>query len=127
MDRGAEHHAVAAQHGRIDHLRAGEPVLDVHDLRLDVALTLLGGMVFGILGEVAVGARLLDILDHLRAFDGFEALQVRHQPLMAFGQHRHLVDRRHNAFPSVPRQDQRGGVSFHLVAPVCAGELLFER
>jgi hypothetical protein len=47
----------------IDHQRAAQPVLDVGDGRLDLALPLLGGMIFGILRQVAVGARFLDRVD----------------------------------------------------------------
>src|SRR3546814_6307234 len=47
VDGRAEHHLVAAEHRRIDHLRARQAVLDVGDHRLDLALPLLGGMKIG--------------------------------------------------------------------------------
>ncbi len=49
-DGRAEHDLVARERGRIDDLRAGHPILDLGDLRLDLALPLLGGMVLGVFG-----------------------------------------------------------------------------
>ncbi len=74
-DGRAEHDLVARQRRRIDDDGAGELVLELHHLRLDMALALLGGMVFGVLRQVAVGARGLDILDVLRPLDLFEVAQ----------------------------------------------------
>jgi hypothetical protein len=37
-------------------------------MRFDLALPLLGGVIFGVFRKVAVGARFLDRLDDLRAF-----------------------------------------------------------
>ncbi len=51
--------------GRIDDLRAAHLVLEVGDLRLDLALAFLGGVVFGVLRQIAVRARFLDRFDDL--------------------------------------------------------------
>ena len=50
----------------IDHLRAGDLVLQLNQSALDEALALLGGVVFGVLREVAVRARFGDGGDHRR-------------------------------------------------------------
>ena len=39
--------------------------------RLDLALALLGGMIFGIFAKIAMGARVLDRLDDLGPLDVF--------------------------------------------------------
>ena len=80
----------------IDHHRPAEPVLDIGDLRLDLALALLGGMIFGILGKVAMAARFLDRVDDRRPLDRLQVTDVVLQLLIALGQHRQLVDRRHS-------------------------------
>ena len=66
-DGRAEHHLVARQRRRIDDHRAAQTVLEVGDGRLDLALALLGRMIFGIFAQVAVRARDLDRLDDRRA------------------------------------------------------------
>ena len=101
MDGGAEHHLVAGKALGIDHHRPAEAVLDLGDLRLDLALALLGGMIFGILGKVAVRARFFDRVDDRRPLDGLEVPNVAVQLLIAFGQHRHLVHGRHPIQPFV--------------------------
>ena len=53
--------------GRVDDLRVGELGLDLGDAALDEALPLLGRVVVGVLGQVAVRARLGDRADHRRA------------------------------------------------------------
>ena len=42
-----------------------------------MALALLGGMIFGILGKVAMRARFLDRVDDRRALDGLEVADFR--------------------------------------------------
>jgi hypothetical protein len=76
-----EDHAVAAGVLRdVDHLGARDPVLDLEDAALDVRLLVLGRVVLGVLGEVAVRARLGDLLHDLRTLDRLEALQLLLQP-----------------------------------------------
>ena len=94
-DGRAEHDLVARQGRRIDHHRAAQLVLDVGDHRLDLALALLGRMIFGVLGEVAVRARFLDRLDDRRTLDRFQVPHLVVQLAVALGQHRHLVGSRH--------------------------------
>ena len=55
-----------------------------------MALPLLGGVIFGVLGKVAMSARFLDRVDDLGPLQ-LEALHVLGQLAMAFRQHRHLV------------------------------------
>src|SRR3546814_11881899 len=66
-DLRAEHDLVAAKHRRVDHLGARQAVLDIGDHCLDLALPLLGGMVFGIFRQIAVSPSLLDRLDDRRS------------------------------------------------------------
>jgi hypothetical protein len=80
--------------GRVDHQRAAELVLDVGDHRLDLALAFLGRVIFRILRKVAMRARFLDGVDHLGPF-GFQTRQLVVEHPVPHGQHRHLVDRRH--------------------------------
>src|SRR3990172_7667651 len=61
-DGGAEHHLVALELGGIDNLGAAELVLEVGHARLGDALLLLGGVVLGVLGEIAVGPGVGDQL-----------------------------------------------------------------
>src|SRR3569623_1042216 len=93
-DGRAEHHLVARQVLGIDDLGATQFVLDVGDRRLYLALTLLGGMVFGVFRQIAMRARFLDRLDDLGALL-FQPAQIRGELLIALLQHRHLLDGRH--------------------------------
>ncbi len=68
-----------------------ELVLEVGDARLGDALLLLGGMIFGILRQIAVGARFGDLLDDARALDGLEILDLSLKRSIALRGHRHLV------------------------------------
>jgi hypothetical protein len=62
-----------------------------------MTLPLLGGMIFGIFGKVAVGAGFLDRRDHLGALDGLEPAELLREHPVPLGQHRHLLDRRHHS------------------------------
>src|SRR5262249_39936565 len=59
----AERDAVAREFRDVDDLGARELVLELGDARLVVRLRLLGRVVFGILRQVAVGARIGNLLD----------------------------------------------------------------
>src|SRR5205807_2564780 len=54
LDGGAEHHPVARQPTHVDHLRPGQAIFQHLDAPLDVRLLLLGGVVLGVLAQVAV-------------------------------------------------------------------------
>ena len=58
---------VAGQLGYVDHVGARELVLKLGDAALVERLLLLGGMIFGILRQVAVRARVGDLLNDARA------------------------------------------------------------
>ncbi len=81
----------------------------IGDLRLDLALALLGGVIFGILGEIAMGARFLDRVDDRRALDRLQMTDVALQLLIALGQHGQLVDRSHfnSCLSSKTRSERR--------------------
>jgi hypothetical protein len=53
-DRRAELDLLARQFRDVDHLGAGDLVLDLGDLAFDPALTLLGGMILGVFRQVAM-------------------------------------------------------------------------
>jgi hypothetical protein len=65
-------------------------------VRLDLALALLGRVIFGIFRQIAVGAGFLDRVDDLRPLDRFQVPDLGLELLIALGQHRHLIDRRHS-------------------------------
>jgi putative YhbY family RNA-binding protein len=61
LHRRAEHHAVVVvEQLRVDDLRVGELRLELDDAALDEALALARRLVLGVLGDVALGARLGD-------------------------------------------------------------------
>ena len=60
----------------VDHLGAGQFVLELGDAPLVQGLRFLGGMIFGILGKIAVRARFRDRLDDARTLDLLAPLQL---------------------------------------------------
>src|SRR5262249_17453403 len=102
---GAELDGVARQLGDVDHGGAGDLVLDLGEPTLDEALALARGMIFGVLREVAVLARLRDRLDDRRALDKLQMLRLFLQPGIALRSHRDLV---HANVPSFPERQIRG-------------------
>src|SRR6267143_593735 len=77
VHRGAEHAAaLGIDQPRVDLLRVGELRLDVADARLDEALALARRVVLGVLGQVAVRARIGDRLGHRRPLDAPQPLQL---------------------------------------------------
>ena len=90
-DRAAEHHRVALQLGDVDDLGARQLVLELGDAALVQALRLLGRMVFGVLGQVAMRARLGDRLDDAWALDLLALFQLLFELGVTPGGHRDLV------------------------------------
>jgi hypothetical protein len=77
LDRGAEHDAaVGVERLRIDDLRVGQLAFQVGNAAFDEALLFLGGVVFGVLRQVALRTRLGDRLDHGGPLHGFQMLQL---------------------------------------------------
>src|SRR5690606_20493528 len=73
FDRRAENGAaIHAQGGGIDDLRVRERTFQFLDASFYERLTFTGGIVFGVLGEIALGARFSDGVDHLRAIHRFQ-------------------------------------------------------
>ena len=79
--------------GYVDDLGVGELAFDVFDAAFDEALTLAGGVVFGVFLEVAVFARFGDGLDDGGAVYGFELFQFGAQGFGAAGGHGDFVHR----------------------------------
>lgn len=90
-DLGPELDLGAGELARVNDLGAGEGRLVVADLGLDHALFFLGGMVLGVLAEVAVLAGDTDGLGDAGPLDILEALQFFAQACVAGGGHRDLV------------------------------------
>src|ERR1700737_3177876 len=85
---GAEYDASrGAQLGDIDDFRVRQSVLDVVDAPFDEALLLACGVIFGILGQIAVSARFGDRLDDVRSSLALQLLQLLPQPLGAAKSH----------------------------------------
>jgi hypothetical protein len=97
---------VGVERGRIDDLRRGELALDLGDPALDEALLVLGSLVFRVLGDVTVRARLGDGLDRGMPLDGLESLQLG---LQLFGAARGEWDR---GLGAEDRKEKRAGGAF---------------
>ena len=70
-----------------------EHVLELDDAALVVRLRLLGGMIFGVLRQIAVRARLGDRLDDARALDLLAAPELRLEGGVAGDRDRKLFHR----------------------------------
>jgi hypothetical protein len=68
----------------VDEDRALDLVLDLRDPPFDEGLLVLGLLVFGVLGEIAVLLGLADARGDLGARDGGHLLELRTQPLEPF-------------------------------------------
>ncbi len=66
-DGRAEGDRVARQLRDVDHVGARQLVLELGDAALVERLRFLGGVIFGVLRQVAVRARVGDLLDDARA------------------------------------------------------------
>ena len=77
----------------LDDLRIGELALDFGDAAFDEALAFLGGIVVGVLGEIAVRARFGDRLDDRRALDRLQAMQLGLEALRAGDGHGYFAHR----------------------------------
>ncbi len=75
----AEFDHVAGQAGGVDDIGEGHGGVEFLDTALDKALALARGVVFGVFRQVAMRARLRDRLDHGRALDGFQVVQLGFQ------------------------------------------------
>src|SRR5579859_1036017 len=91
--RGAERDGVAGQFRDVDHLGAGELVLELGDVAFVERLRLFGGMIFGVLRKIAVGARVGDLLNDARPLDLLALPQLGLQRGIARRGHRNLVHR----------------------------------
>ena len=77
IDRRAEHDAaIGIERRRVDDLGGGELALDLQDAAFDEALLVLGRLVLGVLGQVALRARFGDRLDHGVALDRLQPVQL---------------------------------------------------
>ncbi len=65
--------------GRIDDLRVGELAFHFDNAPFDEALPFLGGIVFGVFGQISVRTRLLDGGDHLGPLHRLELMQFAAQ------------------------------------------------
>ena len=77
LDRGAEGDLVATQLAGIDDLGAAGHVLEFGNSALDEGLFLARGVIFGVLRQIAMLARLGDRLNHGRPLVGLQMRQFR--------------------------------------------------
>ena len=78
------------QLGRVDDLGPADLVLELGHLGLVEPLRLLGGMILGVLGQIAVLAGVRDLLDDARALLDLEAVQLGLELLEPLDGHRHF-------------------------------------
>ena len=71
----------------IDDLGARELVFEILDAGLDPPLALFGGVVLGVLAEIAVLAGHADLAADFRALDLLEVLELLPEPGVALGGH----------------------------------------
>jgi hypothetical protein len=77
IDGRAEHDlAVGVDRRRIDDLRSCKLAFDLLDAAFDEALLVLRGLVFGVLGQIALRARLGNRLDDRMTIDGLQARKL---------------------------------------------------
>src|ERR1700733_11067073 len=81
VDDGAEADLVGVERFLVDHGGAPQPLFELGDPPLEQGLFVLGVVVFGVLGDVAEFARLLDPRRDLAAFGRREVLDLRLQLL----------------------------------------------
>src|SRR5215469_12437011 len=72
----SERDGIARELRHVDYLGARELVLELRDAALVVRLRLLGGMVFGVLRQIAMGARVGNLLDDTRPLDLLAVLEL---------------------------------------------------
>src|SRR5436190_6980028 len=89
--RRPERDGVARELRYVDDLGAREFVLEFSDTRLVVRLRLLGGVIFGILRQVAVRARVGNLLDDARPLDLLAVLELLLERRIALCRHRDLA------------------------------------
>ena len=103
-----ELHRLAGQVGDVDHLRAGDLVLELGQPALDEALALARGVVLGVFGEIAMLARLGDGADHLGAGHGLEMPQfLFHLGEALFGNGKSLSHATHPRFRTTQTTPRR--------------------
>src|SRR5215510_9610404 len=88
--RRGERHPVAGG-WRVDDLGVSHFRFELDDPPLDEALLLAGGVVLGVLGEVAVGSRLGDGLGDGMPVHALEPVELVTQPLVAEARHRRAL------------------------------------
>ena len=83
------HHAVVVR--LFDDDGVLDLIVELGDLALVGGLLVAGGVVFGVLREVAVAARFRDALHDLRTLDGLQVLELLFGGLVAFLRHVKLI------------------------------------
>src|SRR5262249_50035955 len=92
-DRRAERDGVAREFRYVDDVGARELVLELRDAALVQRLGFLRGVIFRVLGEVAVTARLGDLLDNTRPFHRLAVAQFGLKLGITRSRHRDLFHR----------------------------------
>src|SRR3954447_21487946 len=97
---GAELDGVAGQFRDVDDVGARQLVLELGDAALIVRLLFLGGVIFGVLRQVTVRARIRDMRDDARTVLRLPLLQLGLQRGIAGCGHRNLLGHRFSSFIS---------------------------
>src|SRR6202043_2777521 len=92
-DGGAKGNGVARKLRHVDDFGARQLVLELGDAALVERLRFLGGMIFGVLREIAVGARIGDLLDDARTLHLLAVLELGLERRIPVRSHRYLVHR----------------------------------
>src|SRR6185437_15748295 len=90
---GGEGIGVARKLRYVDHVGARQLVFEFGDAPLVERLLLLGGVIFGVLRQVAVRARVGDLLDDARPLDRLAVLELGLERRIAGRRHWNLVHR----------------------------------
>src|SRR6185437_8155023 len=105
----AERDGIAGQFRHVDDLGAGELVLKLRDMALVERLRLFGGVILGVLREVAVRARISDLLNNPRPLHLLALLELRLKCRIAGRGHRNLIHRPQTSKPAESRFASRSG------------------
>src|SRR5207342_2836627 len=92
-DGRAEGDRVTRQLGNINHVGARQLVLELGDAALIERLRFLRGVIFGVLRQVAVRARVGDLLDDAGPLNLLAMLELGFERRIAGGRHRNLFHR----------------------------------
>jgi len=121
-DGRAEGDGVAGKLRHVDDFGARELVLELGDVALVERLRFLGGVIFGVLGQIAVGPGVRDLLDDARPLDLLAMFQFGLERGVTRPRHGNFVHRSQTSKPAksklASRSDHRPAAAASLVCTV---------